>query len=156
MMCVGWTVYINGMVGLRASEPEFEAEALGILNDESSRRFLELVASQAKARLRENSKCGRVYLIPFQQQGLICRGWPFASSRPFTDVFIESWDTGDVFVMRIGEDGSDPFNMLGFFGNFAFFATLLSLGLITGRCLAHKRNKGIEVRSRGFPVVAGD
>ena len=54
MACVGHTVFINGLVGIPPSEPEFEADTQGLLDDPSSKRYLESVARQAIAHIHNN------------------------------------------------------------------------------------------------------
>lgn len=153
MACVGWTVYLNLLLGFDSTNPDFEARELGLLNDPESARFLQGTAAEVRSRLGDRlSNVHEVYLVPFQESGLKKRGFPFASSMPYSVVYLNLRD-GQSEEVRVSERGSAPFRLVGFLGNSLLYAALLVCVCI----YSDSRTKKIRARhlamSTGFPVI---
>lgn len=125
LSCVGWTVYLNSLMGLDPTNPDFEAGELGLLDDLDSARFLKSAAAEVRRTLGVRiSNVSEVYLVPFQETGLKTKGFPFLSSMPYSVVFV-SFRDGKLEEITVSERGDTPLRLVGFFGNSLLYAAML-------------------------------
>ncbi len=154
--CVGYTVFINGLVGIPPYEPEFEADAQGLLDDPASKRYLESVARYASKQIANNPELKNkpivsVHLIPFQSPNGSFTGWPMRTRLPFSEVFIRTADTNAFdstpFYFVYSTEGTRRIGYLALLLNGAVFAAFVLAYLTIKRYLtfAARKAKGLCV-----------
>lgn len=153
MQCVGWTVYLNSLLGIESTVPEFEPNNLGLLDDRPSSEFLRSAAIEVSHRFGDRrSSVSEVYVVPFQEAGLRTRGFPFASAIPFSVVFVGFRDGGSEEI-KVSDKGKSPFRVFGFIGNTLVYAALLACLGICAQKWATGSRKLSDNKSLGFPVI---
>lgn len=154
MACVGWTIYLNDLVGLEPTVPEFEAKELGVLDDPKCQQFLLAIANGIqRSGTIARAQIADVYLVPFQAEGLTRRGWPFASEGPYSIVFLVPRGPAPIIEIQADESGNAPFRSLGFLANvIVYFVVFSTTGFLMIR-VVHAMTARRLRRRAGFPVL---